>query len=131
MPAYLDTSAFVKLIRSEPESDALRSALSTSELVSSALLTLEGLRAAARYDKLAVERAGIALAAITLLPIDEAILDAAAQLHPPALRSLDALHLATAQSLAGELDTLYCYDKRLAHAARTLGLPIAQHPVPR
>jgi len=126
MPAYLDTSAFVKLIRSEPESKALRSVLSDSELVSSALLSVEGRRAAARYGELATSRARIALTAITLLPIDEPILDDAADLPPLELRSLDALHLATAQSLGDELDHLYCYDDRLSSAARALGIPVAK-----
>jgi predicted nucleic acid-binding protein len=126
MPAYLDTSAFVKLIRSEPESSALRGELSESELVSSALLLVEGRRAAARYGELAASRARIALTAITLIPIDEAVLEAAAELEPPELRSLDAVHLATARSLGDELDGLYCYDDRLASAALALGLPVSQ-----
>ena len=125
MPDYLDTSAFVKLIRSEPESKALRQALAGSEIVSSALLSLEGRRAAARYGKLAADRARIALTAITLLPIDEPILDAAAALDPPTLRSLDALHLATAHSLGRDLNRLYCYDNRLGTAALALGIDVA------
>jgi predicted nucleic acid-binding protein len=103
----------------------LRQALAGSEIVSSALLSLEGRRAAARYGKLAADRARIALTAITLLPIDEPILDAAAALDPPTLRSLDALHLATAHSLGRDLNRLYCYDNRLGTAALALGIDVA------
>jgi predicted nucleic acid-binding protein len=126
VPDYLDTSAFVKLVRSEPESEALRRELSGSELVSSALLSLEGRRAASRYGQVAVRRARVALTAITLIPIDEPILDAAAGLDPPELRSLDALHLATVQSMDDELDSFYCYDERMTHAAFALGIDVSQ-----
>jgi uncharacterized protein len=126
VPAYLDTSAFVKLIRSEPESKALRSELSGRELVSSALLSVEGRRAAARYGELAASRARIALTTVTLIPIDEPILDDAADLPPQELRPLDALHLATAQSLGEELDRFYCYDDRLSVAALALDIPVSK-----
>lgn len=127
MPDYLDTSAFVKLVRSEPESHALRRALSGSEVISSALLSVEGRRAAARYGELARRRARAALTAITLLPIDEQVLDDAADLDPPEMRSLDALHLATAASIGPDLDRFYCYDRRLSAAARMHGIEVS-HP---
>ena len=126
MPDYLDTSAFVKLVRSEPESPALRRELAGRELLSSALLTVEGLRAARRYGELAARRARAALATITLLPLDQPVLDAAANLDPAELRSLDALHLATAVSLGGDLGRLYCYDARLGDAAQALGIEVSQ-----
>lgn len=125
MPDYLDTSAFIKLVRSEPESRALRAEISTGDaLVSSALLLVEGRRAASRYGAVALVRARAALGTVTLLPIDDATLETAAGLAPSALRSLDALHLAAALSLAGELRHLYCYDARLATGARALGLDV-------
>ena len=126
MPDYLDTSAFVKLVRSEPESTALRRELAGRDLLSSALLTVEGLRAARRYGELAAKRASVALATITLLPLDQPILLAAARLDPPWLRSLDALHLATAVSLGEGLGRLYCYDARLGDAAQALGIEVSQ-----
>ena len=126
MPDYLDTSAFVKLVRSEPESAALRRALAGRELLSSALLVVEGRRAARRYGELAARRARAGLATVTLLPLDQGILDAAADLDPAELRSLDALHLATAMSLGGDLERLYCYDTRLAGAAQTVGIEVSQ-----
>ena len=126
MPDYLDTSAFIKLVRSEPESAALRRELDGRELLSSALLTVEGRRAARRYGELASERARAAITAITLVPLDQPILDAAAELDPAELRSLDALHLATVVSLGEDLERLYCYDSRLSDAAQALGIEVSQ-----
>lgn len=126
MPDYLDTSAFIKLVRSETESSALRRDLAGRDLLSSALLVVEGRRAARRYGDLAGTRARAALAAITLLPLDEPILDAASELNPVELRSLDALHLATVLSLGEDIERLYCYDERLTGAARALGIEVAQ-----
>lgn len=126
MPDYIDTSAFVKLVRSEPESRVLRSELAGKELLSSALLTVEGRRAARRYGVLAARRARTALTAITLVALDEPILDAAAELDPAELRSLDALHLATIVSLGEDVERLYCYDGRLGDAARALGIEVSE-----
>ncbi len=126
MPDYLDTSAFIKLVRSEPASIALRRELAGRELLSSTLLVVEGRRAARRYGDLAGRRARVALSAITLLPLDRLILDAAADLDPVELRSLDALHLASAISLGEDLERLYCYDVRLTEAAKTLGIEVSQ-----
>lgn len=126
LPDYLDTSAFIKLVRSEPESAALRRELAGRELLSSALLTVEGRRAARRYGELATTRARAALTAITLIPLDQPTLDAAAESDPAELRSLDALHLATVVSLGEDFGRLYCYDTRLTDAARALGIEVAQ-----
>jgi predicted nucleic acid-binding protein len=126
LPDYLDTSAFIKLVRSAPESMALRRELAHRELLSSALLSVEGRRAARRYGELAATRARTALAAITLVPLDEAILDVAAELDPAELRLADALHLATAVSLGGSVERLYCYDARLTEAATGLGIEVSQ-----
>jgi predicted nucleic acid-binding protein len=125
VPDYLDTSAFIKLVRSEPESRALRDEMAAgNELVSSALLVVEGRRAAARYGPLALRRARSALTTITLLPLDDGTLESAAELRPPELRSLDALHLATAVGLGDDVGRFYCYDARLSGAALELGLDV-------
>lgn len=128
MPAYLDTSAFIKLVRSEPESPALREELRSAEteLISSVLLSVEGRRAARRYGRLASTRASTALTAITLLALDQPIIEIAGDLEPAELRSLDALHLATILSLGDDIERVYCYDSRLTSAARTLGIEVAQ-----
>jgi predicted nucleic acid-binding protein len=126
LPEYLDTSAFIKLVRSEPESPALRREMTGRELLSSTLLTVEGRRAAWRYGDLAAKRARAALTAITLIPLDQAILDAAVELNPAELRSLDALHLATVVSLGEDLGRLCCYDARMEDAAQALGIEVSQ-----
>jgi predicted nucleic acid-binding protein len=92
----------------------------------SALLLVEGRRAAARYGPLALSRARIAMATIRLLPLDDATLEVATDLQPTELRSLDALHLAAALELGAELGRFYCYDRRLA-AAAAFGLEVS-HP---
>jgi uncharacterized protein len=128
LPAYLDTSAFVKLVRSESESHALRADLrdAETELVSSVLLSVEGRRAARRYGKLASKRASTALTTVTLLALDQPIIEIAGELEPAELCSLDALHLATILSLGDDIECMYCYDSRLASAARTLGIAVAE-----
>jgi predicted nucleic acid-binding protein len=128
LPAYLDTSAFIKLVLTEPESRALRDELrhTETELVSSALLSVEGRRAARRYGRLATNRANTALTTVTLLAIDQPIIEIAGELEPPELRSLDALHLATILSLGADVERVYCYDSRLTSAARALGMEIAE-----
>lgn len=126
MADYLDTSAFLKLVRAESGSEALRASLghTPKERVSSALLRTEGQRAAARYGPAMLRRARVALATVTLMALDDAVLDAAASLEPPEMRSLDAIHLASALELGDELDRFYCYDARLARAAASRGLNV-------
>lgn len=125
--AYLDTSAYVKLVLGEPESAALRDELSRWEArVSSRLLIVESLRACSRYGPEFEARAREGLAALALLPMDDALLYAAAHLGPPRLRSLDAIHLATAFSLGGRVGVMLCYDERLADTARSVGLTVAK-----
>jgi uncharacterized protein len=128
LPAYLDTSAFVKLVRSERESHALREELRSTEaeLVSSVLLSVEGRRAARRYGKLAAGRANAALTTVTFLPLDEPIVEIAGELEPAELRSLDALHLATIISLGDDVERVYCYDARLSAAVLAAGMEVAE-----
>jgi uncharacterized protein len=132
LAAYLDTSAFVKLVRSERESHALRDEIAgaETELVSSVLLSVEGRRAARRYGKLASIRANAALATVTLLALDQPIIAIAGELEPAELRSLDALHLATILSLGDDIERVYCYDSRLTTAARTLGIAVVEPVAP-
>jgi len=62
---------------------------------------------------------------VVLIAIENPILEAAASVGPQTLRSLDAIHLATAQELGDDLGVLITYDRRLAEAAAELGLPVA------
>ena len=124
---YLDSSAIVKLVAREPETDALVERLRTgADLVSSALARVEVARAVRRAGIPGVDlpRAEAVLDALALLRIDEAVLDAAGLMDPPDLRSLDAIHLASALSLGEALGALVTYDAQLASAARTSGLEV-------
>jgi predicted nucleic acid-binding protein len=120
---YLDSSAFVKLVLPEPETPALLSALEGVErLVASEILEIEVLRATRRGggDTAAHDQ----LAAVRLLPLSSEIRKRASELDPPSVRSLDAIHLATALGLGDRLDGLYTYDERMSLAAREAGLNV-------
>jgi predicted nucleic acid-binding protein len=117
---YLDSSALIKLVVLEPESAALREFLKTHALrMSSALAEVEVPRALRRAGYGAAEgrRATEILARIALVEVDRRILRSAAALAPPGLRSLDAIHLATALSLGQDLAGIVTYDQRLSDAA--------------
>ena len=124
---YLDSSAFVKVVVEEAESTALRAFLAASgaRRVSSALLRAEALRAVRHLgpDALAAVREG--LRRIDLVGIDDRILDSAGILEPGVLRTLDAIHLATALALGDDLDAVVTYDERMVEAARLVGLASA------
>lgn len=126
MAVYLDSSAAVKLIVHEPESAAVRSWLrSHPRRVSSALIRTEILRAVRRVELGRLDQAAKALRGMTLQAIDDDVLMSAAYLGPVALRSLDAIHLATALRMADELEAIVTYDRRMIEGARALGLPVA------
>lgn len=127
---YLDTAAAAKLIQSEAESPAL--ALFLTErvglpLVSSALLYPELVRAVSRHQPDLAGRALVLLQRVMTVPLAHDIVTAAATIGPPALRTLDALHLATAAAVGTEIQAFVTYDKRLADAARGIGLTV-EHP---
>ena len=122
---YFDSSTFVKLIVDEPESSMLRSWASAEDVnvVSSDLARAETIRAVRRYwPELAAEARAL-FTPVTCSRITLEIVVRAALLDPPELRSLDAIHLATALVLGDELDGLVTYDERLASAARKHGIP--------
>ena len=126
MRIYLDTSAAAKVLVDEIESDALTAYLDRAEpgreIVSSALLETELRRLAVRVD-LAQSSVSELLARIDLVDPTRSIFHEAGVLPGPNLRSLDALHLATA--LRTEADVLVAYDTRLLEAAQALGLTTA------
>lgn len=126
MLRYLDSSALVKLVVREPETDRLLDHLAapSDEIVSSTLSSIEVKRAVARagIGNEAAERVDGLLASIDLRSIDDAIIRAAAALEPPTVHTLDAIHLATAIELAGEVEELIAYDQRLLDAATQNGI---------
>ena len=124
--AYLDSSAFVKLVVVEVESAALRAWLEAwPEQISSQLLRAEAMRAVGREQASALLGVREALGLMYLAPITETLLDMAGRLGPPAVRTLAAIHLATALSMGATLGALVTYDRRMIEAAEHLGLPVA------
>jgi predicted nucleic acid-binding protein len=125
---YLDPSALVKLVLPEPESSALLGAIAGAELlVSSIVAAVEVPRAARRLADghgVVVERAEDVIDGVELLWLDAGIVSAASRLSPVHLRSLDAIHLASALSLGGSLTSFAAYDRRLLEAAREHALPV-------
>lgn len=127
MATYLDSSAIVKLAVREPESLALRRYLRRRQpLVSRALARTEVLRALLPAGDEAVTRGRNVLERLNLVRVNERILDAAGKLQHPELRSLDAIHLATADQFGNQLSALVTYDDRMVAAAKQLGYRIVQ-----
>jgi uncharacterized protein len=124
---YLDSCAIVKLVHIEPQTAALRAWLTARgdvPLVSSLLARVETARALRRTDQPALSNLPLVLGAINLIAIDESVCAAAAAYQDPLLRSLDAIHLATAAVVGSTLSAFVTYDKRLAIAASAAGLPV-------
>ena len=124
---YLDSSAFVKVVVEETESAALRAFLAATgaRRVSSALLRAEALRAVRHLGPDAVTTVREGLRRVDLIGIDDRILDSAGILEPQVLRTLDAIHLATALAVGDDLDAIVTYDERMVTAARLVGLTTA------
>lgn len=126
---YADSSALVKLVREEPESDALRAFVGDGDILSCELVLAEVPRAIrgaeARDPRLPLDvltaRAGDLLDALALLPLDRGLLEAAGALDEPALRALDAIHVAAAVDVS-PINAFVTYDERQAAAARLAGL---------
>ena len=125
---YLDASPLVKLATPEAETDALRAVLDTFDArLTNRLATVEVARALLRRgvatSALAAE-VSEAFLGLAITELDAAIAESAGRLEPPALRSLDATHLASALALGDELAAFVTYDARLAEAARAAGLQV-------
>ena len=124
---YIDTSALVKLLFDEPESAALTDWLTrktTIPKVSSDLSTVELLRTCQRIDESLVNEAKRLLDGVDLVPLDHVIVEQAAIMAPYELRSLGAIHLASALSLHEDLTDFVAYDVHLCSAATKAGLPV-------
>jgi uncharacterized protein len=122
---YLDSSAIVKLVVPEPETEPLLELLrSWPERVSSVVARIEVERVARRIGGGAIRRAGIVLSRTGLVALDDLVVQTAAAVEPPALRTLDAVHLATALSLGKDLGAFCAYDARLARAAGSKAIEV-------
>ena len=125
MSIYLDSSALVKLVVEEPESEDLRTFVGDRVVVSSMVARTEVIRAVARTEPERVGAAEKVLAETSLIIIDWPLASAAAWVEPASIRSLDAIHLATAQRLEVGLEALVTYDRRMVDAAQMAGLRVA------
>lgn len=124
--AYLDASALVKLALVEDETESLLEALPRwRRRTSSRLVVVEVLRAVRRRDAAAEPVARDLLARMPLIAVGDRVLAAAIQLWPASVRALDAIHLASALRLGGQVAAFVSYDARQLEAAEALGLPTA------
>jgi predicted nucleic acid-binding protein len=123
---YFDASAFVKLIRDEPESEALVDLVNSDWRLmgSSEILAIEVSRAARRAGGEIPARAVHLLRGVALVPLSPDLRMQSCQVGPSELRSLDAVHLATALSLGDRIGAIFTYDKRLAEASADAGLRV-------
>ncbi len=124
---YLDSAAIVKLVHAEAETQALRGWLddrAETGWTSSVLAEIESSRALARHAPEAVARLHPVLDLIELVELDASIRVLAQSVKPVTVRSLDAIHLATALRIRSQLSSFVTYDKRLADAAEAAGLTV-------
>ncbi len=124
MAFYIDTSALVKLVVAEAETTALRSWLTDvdRDLVSCDLVRTELMRAVRRIVPDRALQARAVLDSVTLVEVGPSVFEEAGRLDPSLLRSLDAIHLASALDLGDDLEGLVTYDDRLAEAAEANGV---------
>jgi uncharacterized protein len=125
---YVDTSALLKLVKREetggPALGAYLASFSRPKLVSSTLLAVEARRGILRNRPEALPRVDLLLSDVELLEMSAAVVESASRLPDPMLRSLDAIHLATALLVRDELTAVLTYDDRLATAAASHGLAV-------
>lgn len=123
---YIDSSALVKLVVTEPETAALRRYLRRrSERVTSELSVAEVLRAAFRRDAELIDAVRRMLDRVDRVALGSQLVERAGTLMPRSMRTLDALHIASALELGDELEALVAYDRRLLDAAAAHRLPTA------
>ena len=137
---YFDTCALMRLVRADERTAALSRFIdenSGARWFASELAKAEIARAVRRVNhddhgklidrermRAELEHAGNLCDHLDLIPVTSRVLDDAAALEQPFLRSLDAIHLATAAAIRTGLSAFVTYDKRLAAAAEDAGLPV-------
>lgn len=124
---YVDTSALLKVVKDdEAESSAMQAYLQEldPDLVSSALVSVEMRRAMLRVRPHELPKVDVLLGRVRRLDVGAAVIESAGRLPDPLLRSLDAIHLATALLIREDVEALLTYDDRLAEAARAHGLTV-------
>jgi predicted nucleic acid-binding protein len=129
---YVDASALVKTVIQEPQSQALLDWLRDKDTLAACdLVRVEAVRAVRFSVPAAVERARKVVATLILIRLDDSVYDVAADLEPPLMRSLDAIHLAAALSLGRDLAGVVTYDRRMTDGAEALGLRVEAPGVAR
>lgn len=121
----------MKLVTREPETIVVEELLySWPARVSSLLTQIEVTRAVRRaHPEARLEaRIQLAFAGVAFLQLDGRVVHQAARLDPPLLRSLDAIHLASALSLGSDLGAMLTFDRRLAQAAMQAGVRVFPRP---
>lgn len=121
---YVDTSALVKLVVLEAESDAVDRFLTDADMVSSTLLIIEARRGTLRRAPAELPRLDLVLSRVEMIEMSPAVVEAASRLPDPLLRSLDAIHLATALQIRSDVEAVLTYDERFAAAASAHGLTV-------
>lgn len=126
MAFYIDTSALVKLVVAEAESEPLKNWVEREQrdLIACDLVRTELQRAVRRVAPDRATRSRAVLDSITLTAVTPAIFEEAGRLDPATLRSLDAIHLASALDLGDDLEGLITYDDRLAAASEANGVAV-------
>ncbi len=125
---YADSSALLKLVRTEGESAALTAWLADrpdDPVVMSEVGRIEVLRVARRFGDAALAEARAVLGDVDLVRLGRGVQDLACDVGDAALRTLDALHLASALAVEEAVRVFVCYDARLARAARAAGFEVA------
>lgn len=126
MTVYLDASALVKLVAPEQETSAVAAYLADHrEQATSVIALVEVRRAVARRPGVSPVRVDDVLGRTTVLALEPPVVERAATVGPATLRTLDAIHLASAAELGSDLEAFVTFDRRLADAARALGMPVA------
>jgi predicted nucleic acid-binding protein len=120
---YLDTSAIAKLAVAEPESQALAAALEGARARVTSRVGFVEFRRLAHRSRVSATRTAAVLNALVAVELDEQVERIATTLDVR-LRTLDAVHLASALALGDELTSFVCYDARLSDAARAAGLAV-------
>ena len=123
---YLDSSAIVKLVIQEAESAALRRYLRpASSRATSRLSWSEVARAVRKTEPSALPTAKRILSRFEAVELSPDVVAAAGDVDPLEVRTLDAVHIASAAKLVPDLIALISYDKRMTSAAVASGIPVA------
>ena len=124
--AYVDSSALVKLVLDEADAGAMRRWYIEAERIACSIIGMVETRRAVTRKVDAPDHLNTILRTLITLEFDDVLAATASRLTPAALRTLDAVHLATALAIRSDLDAFVTYDDRLAEAARAVGLPVVR-----